>query len=245
MKAIIHKADSRKYFDHSWLKTYHTFSFGDYYDPLRVRFGALRVLNDDTLAPSKGFGNHSHSDMEIVTIPLSGMLEHRDSMGNISDLYPGDIQVMSAGTGILHSEYNTSPDEPAEFLQIWVLPEEQNVMPRYRQARVEKLIVRNQISELVHPYPGEEQAKKDKGLWIHQKAWFSMAKLNKGIKVTYHLHTPESFGVYIFMIEGSAKVADHMLDKRDGMGISETKPFVIQALTEATILLIEVPASFK
>ena len=200
MKAIVHKANTRGYFDHGWLQTAHTFSFADYYDPERVHFGALRVLNDDRIAPGTGFGMHAHRNMEIVSIPLRGGLEHRDSMGHVSVLHKGEVQVMSAGTGVHHS---LSKDETTEFLQIWVVPAVENVEPRYVNAPIEKLIVPNQISTIVYPYSAHHPEENEKRLWIYQRAWFSIAKLDKGKKVHYRLYNADSFGVYLFVINGA------------------------------------------
>lgn len=245
MKTILHKADSRGHFDHGWLKTYHTFSFADYYDPERVHFGALRVINDDRVEPGTGFGTHSHSNMEIISVPLEGTLEHRDSMGNVTRLKPGEIQVMSAGTGIMHSEYSVSVNTTTEFLQIWILPEQQNVKPRYFEGKINKQIVTNAISEIVYPYPGKEAAEANDGFWIHQQAWISFARLTKDALVTYDLHTPESYGVYLFVIEGNVNAAEQTLEKRDGLGIIDVEKFDIKAIEDSYVLLIEVPPFFR
>lgn len=237
MKTILHKAHTRGHFNHGWLDTHHTFSFADYFDPDRVHFGMLRVLNDDTVAPQEGFGMHSHHNMEIVSIPLSGDLEHRDSMGNRAVINKGQIQVMSAGTGVRHSEYNKNDDQNVAFLQIWVLPDRENVEPRYGEAVIADLVERNKLSEIVTPYPGN-----GKGLWIYQQAWFSLGELDKGAVVTYDLKSKISYGVYVFVIQGDARINDEIeLNKRDGLGISETEAFSIEALTDAEVLLIEVP----
>lgn len=245
MKIILHEADTRGYFDHGWLQTHHTFSFADYFNSRRMHFGALRVLNDDRIAPGTGFGTHSHRDMEIVTVPLAGALEHRDNMGNVAQLKTGQIQVMSAGTGVTHSEYSVSGDRPTELLQIWVMPERQGVAPRYQDSDISNLIIRNTISEIVYPYPGREAAEKGNGLWIHQQAWFSIAELDKDARVTYHLHTPESLGVYLFMIKGRVDAAEYTLKQRDGMGIMDALRFDIKAIEASTVLLIEVPPFSK
>ena len=237
MKIAIHRANSRGYFDHGWLKTYHTFSFAEYFNPQRVHFGALRVLNDDTVAPEEGFGMHSHHNMEIVSIPLKGVLEHRDSMGNHQTTPKGHIQVMSAGTGVRHSEYNKNKDQNVEFLQIWILPDKKEIEPRYDDADIASLLVPNQLTEIVKPYPGD-----GKGVWIYQNAWFSMGKLDREKEVVYHLKSEKSYGVYVFVISGEIVVDDDIeLLMRDGMGVTEADTFRIKALTDTEILLIEIP----
>lgn len=235
MKTILHKASSRGHFDHGWLNTSHTFSFADYYDPERINFGSLRVLNDDKIAGGTGFGTHSHHNMEIVSIPLSGDLEHKDSLGHTSVIAQGEIQVMSAGSGIRHSEYNRNKDKAAEFLQIWVIPDRENVEPRYENAKIADLIKKNEISEIVSPYPGN-----GKDLWIYQHTWFSIGELDKGIKQHYSFKSQRSFGVYIFVIEGSIEVGGEQLARRDGIGIYDTLGFDITIREDSKILVIEV-----
>lgn len=236
METILHKAATRGHFDHGWLQTYHTFSFANYYDPARVNFGALRVLNDDVVAPGTGFGMHPHRDMEIVTVPLHGTLEHEDSMGHASAIRPGEIQVMTAGTGIYHSEYAEKGDTPAELLQIWVIPDRRNLSPRYENAAVAGLVRRGEICTVVSPYPGDGH-----GLWIHQQAWFSLTELDRDTRTAYTMKSGDSYGVYAFMIEGEANIAGTDLSHRDGLGISGTDSFEIYAVGDARILLIEVP----
>lgn len=236
MKTILHKAATRGHFDHGWLKTFHTFSFADYYDPQRVHFFALRVLNDDSVGPGMGFDMHPHRDMEIVTLPLHGTLEHKDSLGNRSQLNEGEIQVMSAGTGIRHSEYNPSRDTPVELLQIWVLPDQKGVNPRYENASLKDLLIPNEFSTIVQPYLGNPT-----GLWIHQQAWFSLGSFEPGLRCTYELKSGPDAGVYVFVIDGNVEVAGEMLERRDGLGISNTSSFEVHAITDATVLLIEVP----
>ena len=236
MKTILHKAATRGFFDHGWLKTHHTFSFADYYDPERINFGALRVLNDDKIAGGTGFGLHPHQNMEVVSIPLKGALEHKDSLGHASVIKEGEIQAMSAGTGIRHSEYNKNNNTPAEFLQIWVIPDRMNVSPRYENAVIADLLKKNEITEIVSPYPGD-----GKGLWIYQQAWFSIGELEKNTFQGYKLKSPNSLGVYAFLIEGKATVAGKELEKRDGLGIYDTESFEIKANEYTKILLIEVP----
>lgn len=234
MKTIYHKADSRGHANHGWLDSYHTFSFANYYNPERMNFGVLRVLNDDTVSANMGFGTHPHKDMEIVSIPLEGDLRHKDNMGNETIIKAGDIQVMSAGTGVMHSEYNNDPEKPVKFLQIWVIPNKMNVTPRY-----------GQIDAAAHPKPNDFQQivspnKDDDGVWIHQDAWFHLAKFEKGISKEYFLKK-EGNGVYVFILEGKAKIGEQILERRDGLGISDTNAFKIEALENSEILLMEVP----
>ncbi len=234
MKTILHKASSRGHANHGWLNTYHTFSFGQYYDPERIRFGLLRVLNDDTIDAGTGFGTHPHDNMEIISIPLSGALEHRDSMGNIAIIHQGDVQVMSAGSGVSHSEFNKNKDQKAEFLQIWVFPDKKNVEPRYDQISLNDLAQKGELYQILSPSPD------DQGVWIHQQAWFFMGEFDEAKILNYQFHK-EGNGLYIFVIEGSAEAAGHKLGKRDGMGISETSEIPIKAYPASKILLMEVP----
>ena len=235
MKKTIHRAGTRGYADHGWLQTHHTFSFAGYYDPTRVHFGALRVLNDDTVAPGEGFGTHPHDNMEIVSIVLSGALKHGDSMGHMKVLEPGEIQVMSAGTGITHSEMNASCEEPVKFLQIWVLTDADNHTPRYNQ--VELLPgKRNEQRLIVGPegHGGEHVG------WIHQQAWFYTLGLDAGHETEYRMNLHGN-GAYVFVVEGRAEVAGEELGPRDGMGIEDADDFRIKASEDAKLLIIEVP----
>ncbi len=234
MKTIYHKADSRGHANHGWLDSYHTFSFANYYNPERMNFGVLRVLNDDTVSGNMGFGTHLHKDMEIVSIPLEGDLRHKDNMGNETIIKAGDIQVMSAGTGVMHSEYNNDPDKPVKFLQIWVIPNKMNVTPRYGQIDAAANAKPNDFQQIVSPN------KDDDGVWIHQDAWFHLAKFEKGISKQYFLKK-EGNGVYVFILEGKAKIGEQILERRDGLGISDTNSFKIEALENSEILLMEVP----
>ncbi len=237
MKTILHTAASRGHFDHGWLKTFHTFSFGGYYNSLRNNFGALRVLNDDQVAPRHGFDLHPHQNMEIITIPINGRLTHGDTMGHLQVIGRGELQVMSAGTGLRHSEHNHSPDQWTELLQIWIIPEKEGLKPRYEKADIRDIIHRNAVNELVSPYPGHGH-----GLWIHQRAWISLAMLDKGREAEYRPKSPDSYGVYLFVIEGSVEVAGHSLERRDGLGITECELFKMKALSDNTgVLIIEVP----
>lgn len=236
MKTVLHRADTRGYFDHGWLRTHHTFSFAEYHNPQRIHFGALRVLNDDSIAPATGFDTHSHRNMEIISIPLKGELKHQDSMGNSTFLKEGEIQVMTAGSGITHSEYNASKDNPAELLQIWIMPEQMNLTPHYENAFINPLLVPNEISEIVSPHPGY-----GKSLRIHQQAWFSMGDLTKGTFHTYQFKSSHSVGVYLFIIKGTASIEDTELHSRDGIGIYDTNTFNLNIKEDSRILLIEVP----
>jgi redox-sensitive bicupin YhaK (pirin superfamily) len=235
---VLHKADTRGFADHSWLKSHQSFSFAGYYNPERVHFGALRVLNDDTVLGGGGFGKHPHDNMEIISIPLEGDLEHKDSMNNVAVIKNGDIQVMSAGTGIYHSEYNKDKTEPVKFLQIWVFPNERNVEPRYDQITLRAEDRHNQLQQILSPNPD------DAGVWIHQNAWFHLAGFDKGKSTGYTMKAPGN-GVYVFVLKGDVKVNDQLLNTRDGYGIWDTDKFTITAETDAEFLLMEVPMEFK
>jgi len=233
MKTILHKAETRGHANHGWLDSHHTFSFADYYDPQRVHFGALRVLNDDRVAAGKGFGQHPHDNMEIVSIPLFGDLEHKDSMGNVAVIRKGEIQVMSAGTGIFHSEYNRNADKETQFLQIWVIPNKRNVTPRYDQISITDIAKEDELYQILSPNPD------DQGVWIHQQAWFHLGDLSEGWTGSYKLKG-EDTGVYFFVLEGEVTVAGQKLSKRDGLGVSETSEIEITANSEAQLLIMEV-----
>ncbi|QGM81428.1 pirin family protein [Otariodibacter oris] len=234
MKSIYHAADSRGKANHGWLKSNHTFSFANYYDPDRLGFGALRVINDDHVIAGEGFGVHPHNNMEIISIPLEGDLAHKDSMGNGTTIRNGDIQVMSAGTGVVHSEMNANQDRDVKFLQIWVFPNKRNVQPRYQQMKIADQAKPNDFQQILSPNPDDD------GVWIYQDAWFSLAKFDKDISKTYNLHK-ENTGVYVFVIKGKAKIGDKELNERDGLGVWDVKSLDVTALTDAEILLIEVP----
>lgn len=231
---ILHKADTRGHANHGWLDTYHSFSFANYYNPERIRFGMLRVLNDDTVAGGMGFDTHPHDNMEIISIPLEGDLEHKDSMGNISTIRKGDIQVMSAGTGIFHSEYNKNKNKEVKFLQIWVFPNQKNVTPRYQQMSLNLNDRINQFQQIVSPSADDE------GLWIHQQAWFSITHLQANHTLPYSLHLNGN-GIYIFVISGEIKIGSEILSARDGLGITNTAQLEMTALQESEILVMEVP----
>ena len=235
MKAILHKANTRGHANHGWLNSYHTFSFAGYYNPERVHFGALRVLNDDTVAGGMGFGTHPHDNMEIISIPIFGDLEHQDSMGNKQVIRQGDVQVMSAGTGIQHSEKNKNHDKEVRFFQIWVFPNKRNAEPRYDQKNFSDADKHNKLLTVVSPI-----GTNDGGIQIHQDAWFSLGKLDKDFTASYSLHNSNN-GVYAFVIEGDITVNGQMLNKRDGLAISETNIVTIKADSNAKILLMEIP----
>ncbi len=237
MKTIYHAADSRGDANHGWLKSKHTFSFANYHNPERMGFGALRVINDDFVTAGQGFGKHSHRDMEIISIPLSGKLGHGDNIGNNGIIETGEIQVMSAGTGITHSEMNADNNEAVSFLQIWVIPNKMNVEPRYQQIRMDELMKSNAFNQILSPNSD------DAGVWIHQDAWFSMGDFDKGVTETYQLKNPNN-GVYIFVISGKVGVNGNTLDTRDGLGVWDTKNFTMDVLDDAKVLLMEVPMSF-
>ncbi|MAC94907.1 MAG: hypothetical protein CMC96_05345 [Flavobacteriales bacterium] len=234
MKKIIHRANSRGHANHGWLDSHHTFSFANYYNPERMHFGVLRVLNDDRVAAGAGFGKHPHENMEIVSIPLAGDLEHEDSMGNKKVIREGDIQVMSAGTGVVHSEYNKSNEKEVKFLQIWIFPKEKNVSPRYDQISIRDVAEKNSFYQILSPN------KEDQGVWIHQDAWFSMGEFDEEKVEYYSLHNSET-GVYLFVLDGKVEINGEMLNKRDGMGIWETDQIELKAITAAKVLLMEVP----
>lgn len=234
MKTVLHKADTRGHANHGWLDTHHTFSFANYYNPERVHFGVLRVLNDDRVAPGRGFGTHPHDNMEIISIPLEGDLEHKDSMGNVAVIRQGDVQVMSAGTGIFHSEYNKNPDQEVKFLQIWVFPNKKNVEPRYDQITLEKGQTKNKFYQILSPNPNDE------GVWIHQNAWFHMGDLEKGHRETYRIKSAGN-GVYAFVLNGEVTIEGQALSSRDGFGIWDTDSISISADSNARVLLMEVP----
>jgi quercetin 2,3-dioxygenase len=233
MQTIIHKAGTRGKADYGWLKTNYTFSFANYYDPARVHFGVLRVLNDDFIDAGKGFDRHPHDNMEIITIPLEGKLEHKDSMGNTMQILSGDVQIMSAGTGIFHSEYNPDPDKPLRLLQIWVYPKLKNITPRYDQKTYDVSDRKNKWQRVVSPTESE-------AVWINQDAWFSLISLEKGKNIDYNFQSPSN-GAYVFMMEGSATVSGVHLGRRDGGGFRDTSLLSLSALENSEILLIEIP----
>ena len=234
MQTVLHKADTRGYADHGWLKSHHSFSFAGYQNPERNHFGVLRVLNDDQVSEAKGFGTHPHDNMEIVSIPLEGDLEHKDSMGNTTVIREGDVQVMSAGTGIYHSEYNKNADKPVKFLQIWVFPNKRNVEPRYDQISIRDIEKENQFYQVLSPNV------EDDGVWVHQDAWFHLGKFEAGKSNNYTIKK-EGNGVYAFVLEGDVEINGQQLAKRDGLGIWETDTLEFTSTTDSRVLLMEVP----
>jgi len=234
MKTVLHKAATRGHANHGWLDTHHTFSFARYYNPKRMNFGVLRVLNDDAVTAGRGFGTHPHDNMEIISIPLEGDLEHQDSMGNNAIIKQGDVQVMSAGTGVFHSEKNRNPDKTVRFLQIWMFPNKKDVTPRYDQISLKDTHLKNQFFQILSPN------KEDDGVWVHQNAWFSMGNLNKGFSTSYPIKDKEN-GVYAFILEGSVNIEGQVLNKRDGFGIWNTDKINITASSDAKVLLMDVP----
>ncbi|MDO9633857.1 MAG: pirin family protein [Paludibacter sp.] len=237
MKTKLYPSDSRGYADHGWLKTNHTFSFANYYNPERVHFGALRVLNDDWVAAGEGFGKHPHDNMEIITIPFSGEILHQDSMGNKGVIKPGEIQVMSAGTGIFHSEYNNSKDQPLTLFQIWIIPNKKNVTPRYDQITINDLAKRDELFQILSPNID------DQGVWIHQDAWFYMGNLSSETEVEYKLNRLES-GVYIQLIEGEVEIEGNTLKDRDAISITDASTIKIKSKNKSQVLVMEVPMTW-
>jgi redox-sensitive bicupin YhaK (pirin superfamily) len=226
MKTILHKAASRGHANFGWLNSYHTFSFGQYQNPERIHFGALRVLNDDTVSAGMGFGKHPHDNMEIVSIPLSGDLHHQDSTGRNEIIRQHDVQIMSAGSGIAHSEMNANKDKEVKFLQIWILPKLHNITPRYEQ---KSFLPENRLNQILND-----------AVLINQDAWFSLGNFSKDFSIDYQIKKPGN-GVYLFVLSGNVLINDQALEARDGLGISETDTLHITASTEAEILLIDVP----
>ena len=231
---ILHKAETRGDANHGWLHSRHTFSFADYYDPERMHFGTLRVLNDDIVQAGMGFGTHPHDNMEIISIPLEGDLEHKDNMGNVSVIRHGDIQVMSAGKGITHSEYNRNRDKPVKFLQIWVFPNRKNVDPRYDQITLNIEDRHNRLQQILSPHPD------DPGVWIYQNAWFHLGKFDKNFRADYSIKLKGN-GVYAFILSGDVTIFNQKLNSRDGFGIWDIDKFSIEADTDTEFLLMEVP----
>jgi redox-sensitive bicupin YhaK (pirin superfamily) len=237
MKTVMHKAATRGHANHGWLDSYHSFSFANYYNPERMNFGVLRVLNDDTIAGGTGFGTHPHDNMEIISIPLEGALEHKDSMGNSTVIRNGEIQVMSAGTGIRHSEYNHFKDKAGKFLQIWIIPNKRNVQPRYDQMELNPAERLNKWQQILSPNPD------DAGVWIHQDAWFHLTTLEKSNSLDYDLKKKGN-GLYFFVINGSVTINNEKVEKRDGFGIWDSEKVSIVANEIAEVLLMEVPMNF-
>ncbi|WP_396167549.1 pirin family protein [Flavobacterium sp.] len=231
---VLHKANTRGHADHGWLNAYHSFSFASWYNPDRVQFGMLRVLNDDTVAAGMGFGTHPHDNMEIITIPLEGDLAHKDSMGNTEVIKTGDVQVMSAGTGIQHSEFNPNADQRTKLFQIWVFPKYRNVTPRYQQITLDVTEQKNNFAQILSPKAD------DAGVWIYQDAWFYLADFDKGFSKTYSINK-EGNGVYVFVISGTITVDGQDLETRDGLGIWNFNELEFVATSDAKFLLMEIP----
>lgn len=234
---VLHKANTRGHADHGWLNAYHSFSFARWYDPLRIQFGMLRVLNDDTIAAGMGFGTHPHDNMEIITIPLEGDLAHKDSMGNAETIKTGEIQVMSAGTGVEHSEYNPNEDKRTKLFQIWIFPKVKDVTPRYQQIAINPENTINKLQQILSPNPNDE------GAWIYQDAWFHLGKFNKEMTIEYSIKK-EGNGVYAFIIQGNATIDGQKLETRDGFGIWNTDKLLIDVSNETQLLLIDVPMEY-
>lgn len=234
MNTVLHKAETRGHANHGWLDTHHTFSFANYMNPDRMHFGNLRVLNDDIVDGGMGFGTHPHNNMEIISIPLSGDLEHKDSMGNVAVIKQNDIQIMSAGTGIYHSEYNKNTDNKVNFLQIWVFPKQKNIEPRYDQITLVAADRDNKLQQIVSP--GKDSA----GVWINQDAWFYLGSLKKGFTTNHKLNLKGN-GIYAFVINGNVTISGQALNKRDGFGVWDTDAIDITADSDAELLLMEVP----
>jgi len=233
MKKIIHKAESRGYADHGWLRSYHTFSFASYQNSERMNFGMLRVLNDDVVQPKMGFGTHPHRNMEIISIPISGALSHTDSIGNKRSIEVGEVQVMSAGTGLKHSEFNDSKIDAVNFLQLWIIPEIENITPHYNQKIFEALERKNKFQVLVSPMDKQVGG----SLPINQQGYISMIDLDKGFETAYDLKN----GAYFFLIEGEVLIEDENLEKRDAIGIIEKEKVYIKANKSSKLLVIDVP----
>lgn len=229
--SVLHKAATRGHANHGWLDSNHTFSFANYHNPERMHFGVLRVLNDDMVAEGRGFGKHPHDNMEIISIPLEGDLQHEDSMGNKAIIRKGDIQVMSAGTGIIHSEYNKNTDQAVKFLQIWVYPNQRNVSPRYDQITLDITQRQNKFQQILSPNP------EDEGVWIHQDAWFSMGHFDKDVQTKYQIKKAGN-GVYVLVINGSVTVEGQELESRDGFGIWDVAEINLKVTSADTEILL-------
>lgn len=234
MNVIYHENETRGLADHGWLLSRHTFSFANYHDPKRMNFGLLRVLNDDIVEPARGFATHPHDNMEIISIPLSGSLRHQDNMGNKHIISAGEVQIMSAGSGLTHSEYSNSSSENVNFLQIWVLPKERDITPRYDQKVFDAGNRKNRFQFIVSPEVSEET------VWINQNAWFSLADIDAGQQIVYKKKDTEN-GVYFFVIEGAATVDGHFVHRRDGLGLADGEIYSVKAKTNTQLLAIEVP----
>jgi len=234
MKSVLHRANTRGHANHGWLDSHHTFSFANYRNPDRMNFGVLRVLNDDVVHGGKGFSMHPHDNMEIISIPLQGDLEHKDSMGNVTVIKQGDVQVMSAGTGVYHSEYNKNKEEEVRFLQIWMFPNKKNVTPRYDQITLNTNKAKNGLQQILSPDTNDE------GVRVHQNAWFHLGDLEQGCEETYSLKNKNN-GVYAFVLEGEVNIEGQDLAKRDGFGVWAANSITIKASKNTKFLLMDVP----
>ena len=234
MKTIVHKANTRGHANHGWLNAYHTFSFADYYHTDRMHFGVLRVLNDDRIAEGKGFGTHPHNNMEIISIPLEGELKHKDSMGNSSLIKAGEIQVMSAGLGVLHSEFNPNPHKEVSLLQIWIFPHLKDAEPRYDQLSISDIKSVNGLKQILSPDADDE------GVWIHQNAWFHLGEFDEPSESAYTIKQKGN-GLYLFVLEGDVYIKDYKLEKRDGLAITETSKVEFKVSANTKVLLMDVP----
>lgn len=232
---VLHTSTTRGHADHGWLDTYHSFSFANWHNPERMHFGALRVLNDDHVAAGRGFGRHPHDNMEIISIPLSGDLRHEDSMGNVAVIREGDVQVMSAGTGVVHAEFNDNDTEDVRFLQIWIFPNKRDLQPRYDQRNFASASQPNKWQRIVQPIGAEGE-----GVEIHQNAWLHLGRWDEEEEFSYDLNAKEN-GVYIFVLEGQIQADGVTLNRRDGLGISEVDRIQFSSTAESKILLLEVP----
>ena len=236
-RTVLHPATTRGHANHGWLNSYHSFSFAGYNNPERMHFGALRVLNDDTVSGGQGFGKHPHDNMEIISIPLSGDLEHQDSMGNKTVIRQHDVQVMSAGTGVAHSEKNHNPSQEVKFLQIWVFPNQRGIASAYGQQTFAPEARHNQLLQVVSPHGDGSNPH------LQQDAWFHLGNLDQGFATQYALKKAGN-GVYAFVLEGDVTINGQALHRRDGFGIWETDTLAISADSNAELLLMEVPMEF-
>ncbi len=237
MKTLTIKSEDRGHANHGWLNAKHSFSFANYYNPQFIHFGALRVLNDDIIAGGAGFPEHPHDNMEIITIPLTGSLEHKDSLGNSSIIQSGEVQVMSAGKGVFHSEFNHDKEQLLNLFQIWIFTNSKNVEPRYDQMSIKEFEKENAFFQVVGPYSEGNQ------LWIYQNAWLHLGHFNKSMQTNYSLKDKDN-GAFIMVIEGQVQINDQILNNRDAVGISETKNITIDIIDNARLLIIEVPMQF-
>ena len=236
MKTVIHKADTRGYVDHGWLKSHHTFSFSSYQNPERMNFGKLRVLNDDVVQPKMGFGTHPHQNMEIISIPLKGALSHKDSMGNKRAIEVGEVQVMSAGTGLTHSEFNDSKDAAVNFLQLWIIPEEKGVTPNYEQRNFKAIQVPNKLQTVVAPKDKLE----GEALPISQQAYIYRTALDANTTLKLQPKAQNN-GFYVFVVDGSVTVNTTNLETRDAIGIWGTDSADVTSTKHTQLIIIEVP----